>query len=119
VFCTLTPRFVVLPGTEGMAGSRTTACIFEERSRSERQEDDEQSDDSTGGDRDPETNQEAFRGWPRSLARSWLPTLFCNAGGYKRLLTLTSKGVTVTETSTDPALTAVIRRHAQEVSGGS
>lgn len=29
----------------------------------------------------------------------------------------TSKGVTVTETSTDPALTSAIRRHAREVSG--
>jgi hypothetical protein len=46
-----------------------------------------------------------------------LPTLFRNATGYHRQLALTSKGVTVTETSTDPALTAAIRRHAQEVSG--
>jgi len=46
-----------------------------------------------------------------------LPTLFRKAGSYKRQLVLTSKGVTVTETSTDPALTAAIRRHAQEVSG--
>lgn len=46
-----------------------------------------------------------------------LPTLFRNASSYKRQLVLTSKGVSATETSTDPALTAAIRRHAQEVSG--
>ena len=46
-----------------------------------------------------------------------LPTLFRNASGYQRQLTLTAKGVTVTETSTDPALTRAIRAHAQEVSG--
>jgi len=46
-----------------------------------------------------------------------LPTLFQNASGYRRQLTLTAKGVTVTETSTDPRLTSAIRQHAQEVSG--
>jgi hypothetical protein len=46
-----------------------------------------------------------------------LPTLFRNANGYHRQLTLTAKGVTVTETSGDPALTQAIRSHAQEVSG--
>lgn len=46
-----------------------------------------------------------------------LPTLFRNAGGYRRELVLTSKGVSVTETSSDPALTNAIRKHAQEVSG--
>ena len=46
-----------------------------------------------------------------------LPTLFRNASGYRRQLALTSKGVTVTETSSDPALTAAIRQHSQEVSG--
>lgn len=46
-----------------------------------------------------------------------LPTLFRNANGYRRLLTLTSNGVMVTETSSDPALTRAIRQHAQEVSG--
>lgn len=46
-----------------------------------------------------------------------LPTLFRNASSYRRQLSLTSKGVTVTETSTDPALTRAIRQHAQEVSG--
>ena len=46
-----------------------------------------------------------------------LPTLFRNAKGYQRELTLTSNGVSVTETASDPALTAAIRKHAQEVSG--
>jgi hypothetical protein len=46
-----------------------------------------------------------------------LPTLFRNAGGYRRQLSLTSKGVMVTETSSDPALISAIREHAQEVSG--
>lgn len=46
-----------------------------------------------------------------------LPTLFRNAGGYRRQLTLTAKGVTVTETSSNPALTTAIREHSQEVSG--
>jgi hypothetical protein len=46
-----------------------------------------------------------------------LPTLFRNANGYQRQLTVTAKGVTVTETSGDPALTRAIRQHAREVSG--
>ena len=46
-----------------------------------------------------------------------LPTLFRNASAYHRELVLTEKGVSVTETSTDPALTEAIRKHAQEVSG--
>jgi hypothetical protein len=46
-----------------------------------------------------------------------LPTLFRNPSGYQRQVALTPKGVTVTETSGDPALTRAIRAHAQEVSG--
>ena len=46
-----------------------------------------------------------------------LPTLFSHARDYQRQLTLTTKGVQVTETSSDPALTQAIRDHAQEVSG--
>jgi hypothetical protein len=48
---------------------------------------------------------------------SSLPTLFRNSAGYRRDLTLTAKGVVVTETSSDPKLTNAIRAHAQEVSG--
>ncbi|TMD14637.1 MAG: hypothetical protein E6I27_14285 [Chloroflexi bacterium] len=46
-----------------------------------------------------------------------LPTLFRNASRYRRQLLLTAKGVSVNETSSDPALTDAIRKHAQEVSG--
>lgn len=46
-----------------------------------------------------------------------LPTLFRNASGYKRQLTITSKGIQVTETSDDPRLVQMIRGHATEVSG--
>jgi len=46
-----------------------------------------------------------------------LPTLFRNAGGYRRQLTLTPTGVIAEETSDDPALTDAIRAHAREVSG--
>ena len=48
---------------------------------------------------------------------SSLPTLFRNSAGYRRELTLTAKGVVVTETSSDPQLTNAIRTHSQEVSG--
>jgi hypothetical protein len=46
-----------------------------------------------------------------------LPTLFRNATRYRRQLSMTTKGVSVTETSDDPQLTAAIRAHAEEVSG--
>ena len=48
---------------------------------------------------------------------SSLPTLFRNSSSYRRELTLTAKGVVVTETSTDARITSAIREHAQEVSG--
>src|SRR3989475_12905029 len=48
---------------------------------------------------------------------SSLPTLFRNSTSYRRELTLTAKGVVVTETSTDARITSAIREHAQEVSG--
>lgn len=46
-----------------------------------------------------------------------LPTLFRNAHGYRRQMTLTPKGVAVTETAADPRLAKVIREHAAEVTG--
>src|ERR1700730_8076513 len=46
-----------------------------------------------------------------------LPTLFRNAGAYRRQLTLTPNGVIAEETSDDPTLTDAIRAHAREVSG--
>jgi hypothetical protein len=48
---------------------------------------------------------------------SSLPTLFRNASGYHRQLTMTAKGVSVTETSPDPKLAQAIRDHATEVTG--
>src|SRR5260370_34836907 len=48
---------------------------------------------------------------------SSLPTLFRNSTSYRRELTITAKGVVVTETSSDPRITSAIRAHAQEVSG--
>jgi hypothetical protein len=46
-----------------------------------------------------------------------LPTLFRHSKGYRRHLTLTKKGVAVTETSQDQRLTSAIREHSSEVSG--
>jgi len=48
---------------------------------------------------------------------SSLPILFRNSTSYRRELTLTAKGVVVTETSIDARITRAIREHAQEVSG--
>ena len=48
---------------------------------------------------------------------SSLPTLFRNSTSYRRELTITAKGVVVTETSSDPPIASAIREHAQEVSG--
>lgn len=48
---------------------------------------------------------------------STLPTLFRNAGGYRRQLTLTTRGVIAEETADDPNITEVIRAHAREVTG--
>ena len=42
-----------------------------------------------------------------------LPTLFRNANGYRRQLTITPMGVI----ADDPALTDAIRAHAREVTG--
>lgn len=46
-----------------------------------------------------------------------LPTLFRHARGYRRHMTLTAKGVVVTETSSDSRLAKLIRGHAAEVTG--
>lgn len=52
----------------------------------------------------------------RCMSKS-LPTLFRHAGGYRRTMTPTRKGVVVTEVSSDPRLTRMIREHAAEVTG--
>jgi len=46
-----------------------------------------------------------------------LPTLFRNATGYRRQLTITPNGVIAEETADDPNLVQAIREHAHEVSG--
>ena len=46
-----------------------------------------------------------------------LPTLFRNASSYRRRLTLTAKGVAVTEISANAVLTRAVRAHAREVTG--
>jgi len=46
-----------------------------------------------------------------------LPTLFRNSTSYRRELTITAKGVVVTESSSLPRITTAIRDHAHEVSG--
>lgn len=46
-----------------------------------------------------------------------LPVLFRSSRRYRRTLTNTARGVAVTETSTDPRITAAIRAHAAEVTG--
>lgn len=46
-----------------------------------------------------------------------LPSLFRHAESYRRRLTVTPKGVIVTETSNEPQLTLAIREHAREVTG--
>ncbi|OBF56027.1 hypothetical protein [Mycolicibacterium monacense] len=48
---------------------------------------------------------------------SSLPTLFRNADGYRRRLTLTPTGVAAEETADDPAIVQAIRDHAREVTG--
>jgi hypothetical protein len=46
-----------------------------------------------------------------------LPTLFRDAKSYRRRLSMTAKGVSITETSSDPHLVEVIRAHGREVTG--
>ena len=61
--------------------------------------------------------QHVGKGQEVTCMSSSLPTLFRNAGGYHRQLTVTATGVSVTETSTDRRLVQAIRDHAKEVSG--
>jgi len=57
------------------------------------------------------------RGLEMHCMSASLPVLFRQASRYRRQLTLTAKGVNVTETSRDPYLVEAIREHAREVSG--
>jgi hypothetical protein len=54
---------------------------------------------------------------PLTMMSRTLPTLFRNNKRYVRQLSVTPKGVSVTETSSDPQLVAVIRAHGREVTG--
>jgi len=57
------------------------------------------------------------RGLEMTCMSASLPLLFRHASRYRRQLTLTPKGVAVTETSRDPHVVKAIRDHAREVSG--
>lgn len=61
--------------------------------------------------------QRVNQGRPFTMMSRTLPTMFRNAKRYERHLTMTSKGVSITETSTDPQMIAVIRAHGREVTG--
>lgn len=54
--------------------------------------------------------------WFAMMSRT-LPTMFRNADRYQRQNKNTSKGISVTKTSDDPDLVAVLREHSREVSG--
>lgn len=54
--------------------------------------------------------------FPYPMSRS-VPAMFANSTGYQRRLETTPKGVAVTETAEDPAMVALIREHAKEISG--
>ena len=56
------------------------------------------------------------RAFPYPMSRS-VPAMFANSAGYQRRLEATPKGVAITETADDPAMVAVIRQHAREISG--
>ncbi|MGH7030430.1 MAG: hypothetical protein ACREEZ_08400 [Stellaceae bacterium] len=56
------------------------------------------------------------RAFPYPMSRS-VPVMFANSAGYQRVFQATPKGVAITETADDPAMVAVIRQHAREISG--
>jgi hypothetical protein len=56
------------------------------------------------------------RAFPYPMSRS-VPAMFAHGTAYRRTLEATPKGVAVTETSDDPAMVAIIRQHAREISG--
>ena len=55
------------------------------------------------------------RAFPYPMSRS-VPAMFRYSTLYRRQLEATSNGVAVTETADDPAMVAIIREHAREVS---
>lgn len=54
--------------------------------------------------------------FPYPMSRS-VPKLFAHSTGYRRELTLITRGIQVTETSDDPAIVAIIHDHAREIDG--
>ena len=56
------------------------------------------------------------RAFPYPMSRS-VPAMFANSTRYRRKLKATPKGIAVTETSSDPAMVAIIRTHAREIDG--
>jgi hypothetical protein len=57
------------------------------------------------------------QGIPMIMMSSTLPIMAQNPDLYQRQFEITSKGIIVTETSQDPDMVAVIRKHAHEVTG--
>ena len=51
------------------------------------------------------------------MMSSTLPILFRNADRYERSSEITADGIAVTKISDDPNLAAVLREHADEVTG--
>jgi hypothetical protein len=56
------------------------------------------------------------RAFPYPMSRS-VPAMFAHSTHYRRTLQTTPNGVAVTETAEDPAMVAIIREHAREISG--
>ncbi len=61
--------------------------------------------------------QRVETGRPFIMMSRTLPTLFRDAKDYQRRLSVTPKGVSIIETSSDPQLVEVIRAHGREVTG--
>ena len=56
------------------------------------------------------------RPFPYPMSRS-VPAMFAESANYRRMLEATPTGIAVTETANDPAMVAIIREHAREISG--
>lgn len=56
------------------------------------------------------------RAFPYPMSRS-VPAMFAHSTRYRRTLETTPNGVAITETAKDPAMIAIIREHAREISG--
>ena len=56
------------------------------------------------------------RPFPYPMSRS-VPAMFAESANYRRMLEATPTGIAVTETADDPAMVAIIREHAREISG--